>query len=61
MKLTKEQLELRAAAAAAALAIQCPSNNKPIPCSNCTELWDFVKSYEHYFDLVMKNLEKDIL
>ncbi len=59
MALTEEQLELRAAAAAAALAIQCPNLKKPIPCTNCSELWDFVKAYEHYLDLVKKNLDKD--
>lgn len=58
-KLSKNQLELRAAAAAAALALQNPEIENPIPCEDCKELWDFVKSYEHYFDYVLKRLETE--
>ena len=62
MELTREQLEIRAAAAAAALTLQCPDikDKEPIPCKDSTELWEFVKTYEHYFDYVMSKLEKHV-
>lgn len=61
MKSTREQLEIRAAAAAAALTMQNPQIQEllPIPCDDNEKIWDFTKTYEHYFDYVMKRLENN--
>lgn len=61
MKLTREQLEIRAATAAAALTMQNSEIQKilPIPCEDGEKLWDFAKTYEHYFDYIIKHFENE--
>ncbi len=61
MKLTHEQLEIRAAAAAAVLTMQNPEIQEllPIPCEDNIALWNFAKMYEHYFDYIIDCLENN--